>query len=207
MKRTTLRRTDIPAVHCGTRQSGAVLLVSLIILVVLTMLGVSTMNSTQLEEKMAANSQEANRAFQAAESGLSSALNDSTAWNTGSNLETVVTLPTANDADAISAGQADTQVSSMGESNPPTDSGYDNTYKAYHFRFQSEACTNPNVTDEDDPADGIADECLAQGGLTMTSQGGGYRIAPGDDGTQLTTSGILTVGLSGGAPDDQHGND
>lgn len=51
-------------------QSGAVLVVALILLLVLTILGVSSMTNTSLEERMAANSQERARAMQAADSGV-----------------------------------------------------------------------------------------------------------------------------------------
>ncbi len=49
-------------------QQGAVLIVSLIMLLVLTLLGVAGMNSSVMQERMAANNQNGNRAFQAAES-------------------------------------------------------------------------------------------------------------------------------------------
>ncbi len=49
-------------------QTGAVLVVSLIVLLVLTLLGVAGMNSSMMQERMAANAQHSNRAFQAAES-------------------------------------------------------------------------------------------------------------------------------------------
>ncbi len=54
----------------SNKQSGAVLVVSLIILLLLTMLGVTSMESTVLQEKMAGNSNDYNRALQAAEVGL-----------------------------------------------------------------------------------------------------------------------------------------
>ncbi len=50
------------------RQSGAVLVVSLILLLVLTLISVSSMQGTTLEEKMAGNSLDRNLAFQATES-------------------------------------------------------------------------------------------------------------------------------------------
>ncbi len=53
------------------RQRGAVLVVSLILLVILTLLGMSVMNTSQLEERMAANVQEVNQSFHSAETGLS----------------------------------------------------------------------------------------------------------------------------------------
>jgi type IV pilus assembly protein PilX len=51
-------------------QSGAVLAISLIILLLLTLIGVTAMQSTGLEEKMAGNLRDRNLAFQAAETAL-----------------------------------------------------------------------------------------------------------------------------------------
>jgi Tfp pilus assembly protein PilX len=51
-------------------QSGAVLIISLIILLALTIIGITSSNVTSLEEKMAANIKDINLAFQAAESTL-----------------------------------------------------------------------------------------------------------------------------------------
>lgn len=51
-------------------QNGAALMVSLMILLVLTLIGVTSMQSTILEEKMAGNMRDKNLAFNAAESAL-----------------------------------------------------------------------------------------------------------------------------------------
>lgn len=51
-------------------QNGAVLIVSLLVLLVLTLIGVSSLDSSILEEKMASNSQISTTAFQAAESAI-----------------------------------------------------------------------------------------------------------------------------------------
>ena len=51
-------------------QSGAVLVISLIMLLALTIIGITSTNVTGLQEKMAANSKESNLAFQAAEATL-----------------------------------------------------------------------------------------------------------------------------------------
>jgi type IV pilus assembly protein PilX len=73
------------------RQSGAVLITSLILLLIMTMLAVTTMRTATMEETMARNAAFANRAFQAAESALASAMytaNDSvisTALSNGTN--------------------------------------------------------------------------------------------------------------------------
>jgi type IV pilus assembly protein PilX len=51
-------------------QSGVVLVISLIMLLALTLIGVTSSSVTGLEEKMAANSKDVNLAFQAAEAAL-----------------------------------------------------------------------------------------------------------------------------------------
>lgn len=59
--------------HSLQHQSGAVLVVSLIMLLLLTIIGVTGVQSTSLEEKMAGNLRDKNLAFQAAESALNAA--------------------------------------------------------------------------------------------------------------------------------------
>ncbi len=54
------------------REKGAVLLVALMLLIVLTMLGVSTTQTTSIETRMAYNMQEYVHAFEAAEVGIGS---------------------------------------------------------------------------------------------------------------------------------------
>ncbi|WP_322002500.1 PilX N-terminal domain-containing pilus assembly protein [Marinobacter alexandrii] len=56
--------------NLARRQQGAVLIVSLIILLVLTLIGLAGMNTSVLQERMAVNAQNSNRAFQAAESSV-----------------------------------------------------------------------------------------------------------------------------------------
>jgi type IV pilus assembly protein PilX len=52
------------------RQQGAALIISLIILVIMTIIGVSSIQNTTLEERMAGNMRDQNLAFQAAETAL-----------------------------------------------------------------------------------------------------------------------------------------
>lgn len=59
----------VPRSRCR-RQSGAVLVVSLILLLVVTLLAVGSMRSTTLEERMAGNAGDRNLAFQATESAV-----------------------------------------------------------------------------------------------------------------------------------------
>lgn len=57
------------------KQKGAALIISLIVLLVLTLIGVAGMNTSVMQERMAVNSQNSNRAFQAAESTVSALTN------------------------------------------------------------------------------------------------------------------------------------
>lgn len=58
------------------RQAGAVLAVGLLLLLVMTLIGVTAMNSIIMEEKMAGNYRDRHLALQAAESALRDAEND-----------------------------------------------------------------------------------------------------------------------------------
>ena len=64
------------------KQQGAVLLISLLILLVLTMLGLSSLNGSLMEEKMAANAQTSTTLFQAAESTIHATHNNYNATGT-----------------------------------------------------------------------------------------------------------------------------
>ena len=67
------------SIHHGTnKQRGTALIVSLLILIVLTILGVAAMSTNTMEEKMAGNSRKIDLAFQAAESALRDAQIDLT---------------------------------------------------------------------------------------------------------------------------------
>mgnify|MGYP000308384430 CR=1 FL=1 len=66
----------IPAHHGTQKQRGTALIVSLLILIVLTILGVAAMSTNTMEEKMAGNSRKIDLAFQAAESALRDAQTD-----------------------------------------------------------------------------------------------------------------------------------
>lgn len=59
-------------------QSGVVLVISLIMLLLLTLIGVTSVQVTSLEERMAGNSKDRNLAFQSAESALTLAENSLT---------------------------------------------------------------------------------------------------------------------------------
>lgn len=79
-----------------SRQRGAVLLVSLMILLIMTVLGIAGMSGTTMEEKMAANNQQQQQAFQASET----ALRDAEAWLTN-NVTRIADLAQFNGANGL----------------------------------------------------------------------------------------------------------
>ncbi len=72
----TINSTQQPA----GAQRGAVLITSLVILLVLTVLGVSAMNTSSLEEMMAGNLRDQTLSFNAAETGLAGAADTINNW-------------------------------------------------------------------------------------------------------------------------------
>ena len=89
----------------GTRQHGAALVVGLILLVVITVLAISGMTTATTELAMARNNQNSENAFQAAETGLESALAQG-AFNTLAG-STVTQSMSANDSVAVEIGFED----------------------------------------------------------------------------------------------------
>lgn len=57
-------------IHPGARQRGATLLIALVMLVVMTLLGLASIRSTSMQERMGANLYDRSLAFQAVESAL-----------------------------------------------------------------------------------------------------------------------------------------
>ncbi len=74
------------------RQSGAVLVVGLIMLLIMTLLGITTMHTSVIEEHMSGNLRDKQLAFQAAESGL----RDAEAF-----LETIVSVAALDGSDGL----------------------------------------------------------------------------------------------------------
>ena len=102
------------------KQHGAVLVVAMIFLIIMTLLAVSGMGATSLEERMAANSQETAKAFQAAETGLSQALSDLNSYDlTGTySVPTAGVADTCTDPTAVHCIQTDYGTSYLGTSPP-----------------------------------------------------------------------------------------
>lgn len=65
----SVRFARAPIIGSG-KQSGVVLFISLVMLLILTVLGLSSVQTTTLQERMARNARDSNLAFQAAESAV-----------------------------------------------------------------------------------------------------------------------------------------
>jgi hypothetical protein len=146
-------------------QRGTVLIVALVLLVVLTLLGVSALNTTTIEEKMAANIQEVHRAFHAAETGLDVAFSDPDTFSLTDTVPGQTEL-----LEPYNAG-ANFEVEFLRATNPPVGSLYSATsFSAYHFDMLSQA--GSNVTDEGD----VFEPSLRAARVTL--HGGAYQIGP-----------------------------
>jgi len=120
-------------------QQGAALITALVLLVILTMLGLSSMRTNVMEERMAANSQEIIRAFQAAESGLESAFGNSDAFNISHTIDNPLTV---NDIDFGGLEINVSYESVFRQMTPPKrGSGWDSGFAFYHFNMSSDAET------------------------------------------------------------------
>lgn len=117
------------------KQNGAALITALVFLIILTMLAMSSMTTNTLEERMAANSQEMNRAFQTAESGLEVAFEDKSSFSIN-NTEANPFTGTVNNFGDYNA-ETDFEVAFRQATAPKRGSGWDSNYALYHFDIES----------------------------------------------------------------------
>ncbi|GFE80837.1 hypothetical protein GCM10011487_28370 [Steroidobacter agaridevorans] len=112
------------------RQAGAALVVALLLLVVLTLLAISGVNSSTLNLVMAGNTQLAQNAFQAAETGIeySVALNE---FNPDPGLDPETQKDDARGFEAISKGQL------CGMPQPALPGSSLDSYSTFHFQIDS----------------------------------------------------------------------
>ncbi len=127
-------------------QRGMVLIVVLIMLTVLTILGITTMGSSTMEERMAANVQEYNRAFQAAESGISEHMKEADAL-----LSTATEASPVNHNYSYRGGKETVNTASWyeakGREAPP---GYSmgGPFRAHYFSMQSTGSTTSGASSQ-----------------------------------------------------------
>ncbi len=116
-------------------QRGTALIMSLVILMILTILGITAMGTASLEEKMSGNTQEGTRAFEAAESGLNQAINTAGALD--------LNITTTNNFTYSGMNARATVNSQFMQFSPPRrGSGYGNTVEAANFDQASTGSTN-----------------------------------------------------------------
>lgn len=116
------------------RQQGAALIIGLLMLVVITVLAVSGMNTATTELAMARNDQTYERTFQAAETGIENALSQGT-FNTAGD---VVVTPTVTSYESISATISYTNEATL-VPDRAFSLGSGSGIAAYHFVVTSEA--------------------------------------------------------------------
>ena len=98
----------------GHRQRGLALVISLVLLVAMTIVGIATLRSTRLNEKISSNAQQKAISFEAAESSIA------TVWNAVALLDTLDEIPDGifNNPDAvIPAGMAEKLSEDFDQSN------------------------------------------------------------------------------------------
>lgn len=137
-------------------ESGSALIVSLVMLLLISLIGISSMQGTVLQERMASNLQDRNIAFQASERALkvgenwlvsnprSALLNDSlenpASWSGGGN-DTV----TLNTGDEQLASQPQYHVGWLGDYCPPSPEGSLPCYDRFAVTSRSEGGTSTSV--------------------------------------------------------------
>lgn len=118
-------------------QRGAALVFALAILLVLTLLSVSALRTSSLEQLMAGNTQESTRAFEAAESGLAKSLADATTFaSISGSVTTNYTFSGMNATVRVLTSYK--QTTKTGRSSSPTGQG---TADVAHFNQQATATT------------------------------------------------------------------
>lgn len=134
----SLRQRGTADIH-ERHQRGTVLVISLVILLILTILGISAMGTSSLEEKMSGNIQESTHAFESAESGLNEAFNTSGALSlSGSTTNTF----------SYNSGKSNAEVKTEFKqfSTPKRGSGYSmKDFQAANFDQQSTGKTTANA--------------------------------------------------------------
>lgn len=143
------RKIACRKISCGkiSHQQGAVLITSLVMLVILTLLGLSTMTNSSLQERMAANSQEISRSFHIADSALSTAFDDANSLDTSRTVQIDLNNTWGNNVSTI----ATARYSSRFTGTTPLGRGrnlsqlWGSDFGRYHFELQSIGTTNSEI--------------------------------------------------------------
>ena len=149
-----------PNISIARYESGAALVTSLVLLTVVTLLAITSMSTNTLEEKMASNSQEVNRAFQTAETGLAKILADDAAFNTTNSVDDKgtpfnpaddvydYTFTDSTVGDGYYAAETIYNAEYRQKTIPKRGTGWDTTLAFYHFDLAARGITTTGVTAE-----------------------------------------------------------
>lgn len=133
--------TRLPLMHPG-RQTGAALVIGLILLLVLTVLAVSGVVTSTLELRMVSNQQQQENSFQAADSGIEIAI---------ANEPYTTMVPQTATATLPNGDEYDYELRFVGDSSLPTvPTGYSlgTGFQAYHFVVDSTGTSSGGATSE-----------------------------------------------------------
>ena len=138
--------THMHSLPAKSRQKGAALVVGLMLLLVLTLLAISGMNTATLELQMAGNNQFSQSAFQAAESGIEATM-QSGSFNTNDDFDSgVIDIPDSNDTyEATMRFNTDNGLSPDPNGGSSIGEGGIG-FNAYHFDIVSTGTSNRDAT-------------------------------------------------------------
>ena len=132
---------SVPSFTGNRYERGTALIMSLVILMILTILGITAMSTASLEEKMSGNTQESTRAFEAAESGLNSALSTAGGLDLNTSYSLPKTLSRVDYGAGGKSGRADVTTWFVQFSPPKRGSGYGSNFDAANFELASTGST------------------------------------------------------------------
>ena len=149
MKKNNIQKT----MRMADSQRGAVLFTALVMMVLMTLLAVTMMGNTAIDEKMAQNSQDQNRAFQAAETGIEMAIANSGSLNTSNAFQADGTN-TFSQGDTATLGTATTGYGVsvtytsvfLQKTKVTRGSGFDDNFSNYWFELRSRANTDTGAS-------------------------------------------------------------
>lgn len=137
-------------ININLKQSGAALITALFLLVVLTLLALSSMNTNIMDERMAGNSQEKQRAFRAAEVGIELAFDDEEAFSTTNTSDSDGGASDPYDKSSNDMGDYDADVTYnsvyIQKTKPPRGAGWDSTMSFYHFALTATSTTESGIS-------------------------------------------------------------
>ncbi|OMH33722.1 PilX N-terminal domain-containing pilus assembly protein [Motiliproteus sp. MSK22-1] len=153
--------------NIGQRQQGMILVVCMLVVLVVTLIVVSGTSTSSLEEQAATNAQTYNRTFQAAESGISVAIDDQDMMNEALDDNTTCTSSTASVQTTTPGVTATVQLTFIDRNH--SDGDEIGTYVA--FRFDSVG----------------TGEMVDMKSATTIRQGFNRRVPTGDNNTKVPT--------------------